>query len=73
MSGFGLDVGHPDLIIDRTLLCETKTTDGGAYEPKTTKDRKPNPLAGQAKGVPLTTPFKPQPTLWRSGFPRRSC
>jgi hypothetical protein len=46
VSGFGIDVGHPDLIVDRQLLVEAKTTDGGATEPKSAGAR-----AGMPKGV----------------------
>lgn len=45
VPGFGLDVGHPDIILDRQLLIETKTTDGGAVYPKSHK------RAGEIKDV----------------------
>lgn len=45
-SGFGLDVGHPDLLVDGQLLIECKTTDGGANYPKSDRER-----AGQSKEV----------------------
>lgn len=48
--GFGLDVGHPDLLIDGELLIECKTTDGGANEPQKING-KPNPRAGEPKDV----------------------
>lgn len=32
VPAFGLDVGHPDIVIDREILLETKTTD--AFTPK---------------------------------------
>ena len=44
-SGFGLDVGHPDIIVDRELLIECKTSAGGAFYPKS------SPRAGQPKEV----------------------
>ncbi len=46
VSAFGLNVGHPDLIVDGEVLVETKTTDGGAYYPKSDKER-----AGEPKEV----------------------
>jgi hypothetical protein len=45
VAGFGLDTGHPDFIVDRALLVETKTTDGGAVYPKSHK------RAGELKEV----------------------
>lgn len=45
-SGFGIDVGHPDLVVDGQLLVEAKTTDGGVNYPKADRER-----AGQPKGV----------------------
>lgn len=38
-SGFGLDIGHPDIILDRELLIETKTTTAGVNYPKSDKER----------------------------------
>lgn len=46
VAPFGLDMGHPDLIIDRELLVECKTTIAGANYPKSDKER-----AGQPRGV----------------------
>jgi hypothetical protein len=34
VQAFGLDIGHPDIILDRTVLIETKTTSGGARYPR---------------------------------------
>lgn len=45
-AAFGLDIGHPDLIQNRELLIETKTTSGGAKYPKGDNAR-----AGQLKEV----------------------
>lgn len=46
-SGFGLDVGHPDIILDRNLLIETKTTTAGPVYPKSDKERvgQPRPVS----------------------------
>jgi CRISPR/Cas system-associated exonuclease Cas4 (RecB family) len=46
VAAFGLDIGHPDIIVDRELLLETKTTDGYPTYPKSDKAR-----AGQPKEV----------------------
>ena len=46
VSAFGLDVGHPDLIVDGELLWEGKTTIAGANYPKSDKQR-----AGQPREV----------------------
>ena len=46
VGGFGLDVGHPDLIVDRELLWEGKTTIAGPNYPKSDKER-----AGQPREV----------------------
>lgn len=46
ISDFGLDIGHPDIIVDRALLVETKTTIAGANYPKSDKQR-----AGQPREV----------------------
>lgn len=45
VTGFGLDVGHPDIVLP-DLLIECKTTDGGANYPKSDRER-----AGQPKEV----------------------
>lgn len=45
-AGFGLDIGHPDIILDRETLIETKTTTAGAVYPKSDKER-----AGQPREV----------------------
>ena len=45
VSGFGLDVGHPDHIVDGALVIETKTTSGGARYPKS------DPRAGEYRPV----------------------
>jgi hypothetical protein len=46
VQAFGLDIGHPDILVDRELLIECKTTDGGANYPKSDRER-----AGQPKEV----------------------
>ena len=50
VSGFGLDIGHPDLVVDGKLLVETKTTSASATEPQKIAG-KPNPRAGLPREV----------------------
>ena len=46
-AGFGLEVGHPDIILDGETLIETKTTSAGALYPKSDKEGR----AGQPREV----------------------
>jgi hypothetical protein len=46
-AGFGLDVGHPDIILNGETLIETKTTSAGALYPKSDKEGR----AGQPREV----------------------
>lgn len=39
VSAFGLDIIHPDILVDGKLLVEVKTTDGGANYPKSDRER----------------------------------
>lgn len=57
VSGWGLEIGHPDMLVDNSIVVECKTTDAfSPFEPATIA-RKPNPRAGELK------PLSPSHTI----------